>query len=213
MVRITILSDNSVAKKHMKAEWGFSALVEVNKYKILFDTGADSAVVVDNLKELDISIAGINSIFISHAHWDHTGGLNDLQKLKECNVYIPYNWEGDGLLKNMIKISAKIEIFKNIFSTGTLDEIEQSLVIKTRKGTVIIAGCSHPGVEKIMNVASEFGKPYALIGGLHDFDNFDVVKGLKYICPTHCTKHKDKIKKLYEDKYIEGGAGAVIKIV
>ena len=48
-------------------------------------------------------------------------------------------------------------------------------------------GCSHSGVGNILKAASQFGKPYALIGGLHGFSDFDLVKDLTLICPTHCT--------------------------
>jgi metal-dependent hydrolase (beta-lactamase superfamily II) len=55
-----------------------------------------------------------------------------------------------------------------------------------------------------------FGKPFALIGGLHGFSDFQAISNLAVICPAHCTKHTSKIQSLYPDKYTPGGAGKVI---
>jgi 7,8-dihydropterin-6-yl-methyl-4-(beta-D-ribofuranosyl)aminobenzene 5'-phosphate synthase len=85
-------------------------------------------------------------------------------------------------------------------------------LIKTDKGVVAIAGCSHSGVGNILNSASAHGQPLAIIGGLHGFDDFDLVKGLGLVCATHCTQHKEDIKKRYPEKYIEGGAGRMIQV-
>jgi len=42
-MKITIIYDNEVWKKGLKADWGFSCLVETNGKKILFDTGANGS--------------------------------------------------------------------------------------------------------------------------------------------------------------------------
>jgi len=85
------------------------------------------------------------------------------------------------------------------------------LAIKTEKGLILIIGCGHPGVEKIMDSVSKFGNIYAIVGGLHDFKEFKILKDIEKICPTHCTKYKEKIKSLYPKKYIEGGVGKIIE--
>ena len=85
-------------------------------------------------------------------------------------------------------------------------------MVKTKKGLVIIVGCSHSGVNNILESASQFGETCALIGGLQGFRDFDLVEDLEYICPTHCTQHIEEIKRQYPKKYIEGGAGKVIEI-
>jgi len=59
----------------------------------------------------------------------------------------------------------------------------------------------------ILNAASQLGKPYAIIGGLHRFNEFDLLKDLQLVCPTHCTQFKEKIKSLYPEKCVDGGAG------
>ena len=75
-----------------------------------------------------------------------------------------------------------------------------------------MAGCSHSSVENIFRVAKQFDKIIGLIGGLHDFNNFPLLKELKVICPTHCTTHKQKIKELFPKRYTSGGVGKTISL-
>jgi len=211
-MKVTIIYDNEVWKEGLRADWGFSCLVEADNKKILFDTGANGALLLDNMKKLDIDPAKIDDIFISHAHHDHTGGLQDFLKLNSnVRVFVPASLRARGAEK-VISVSNAITIYENIFSTGELKGMEQSMAVKIEKGIVVVAGCSHPGVKNILKAASQFGKPYAIIGGLHGFNEFDLIKDLAFICPTHCTQFKSEIKNLYPEKYIEGGAGKIIEI-
>ena len=67
-------------------EWGYSALVEVDEKKILFDTGKNPETVLQNAKDLGIDLADVEDVFLSHFHQDHTGGLLTLRKeLKKIN--------------------------------------------------------------------------------------------------------------------------------
>ena len=61
-------------------EWGYSALVEVDGRKILFDTGARPEVVLRNAEELGIDLSQVEDVVISHFHGDHTGGLLTLRR-------------------------------------------------------------------------------------------------------------------------------------
>ena len=213
-MKITIVYDNEAYKKDLKADWGFSCLVEIeNTPKILFDTGANGSILLYNMKKLDIDPTIIDEIFISHYHGDHTGGLSGFLKInKDVKVYVPSSFSVSRGAKEVISIKDSFQIHENVFSTGELRGIEQSLAVKTEKGIVVIAGCSHSGVGNILNAASKFGNVYALIGGLHGFREFGLLKDLDLVCATHCTQFKSEIKKLYPEKYIEGGAGKVIVV-
>jgi len=211
-MKITIIYDNEVIKEGLKADWGFSCLIETDGKKILFDTGANGFVLLDNMEKLDIDPTEIEEVFISHAHWDHTGGLSDFLKINPVKVYIPLSCQEPRGVRYVIKVTEPLKIHEDIFSTGELKNIEQSLVIKTEKGLVVIVGCSHSGVKNILKAASEFGDPKVLIGGLHGFKDFDLVRDLELICPTHCTQFKSEIKSRYPEKYVSGGVGKVIKI-
>lgn len=212
-MKITIIYDNTTLKPEFKADWGFSCLVETkNKNKILFDTGANGRILLFNMRKLNIDPISIDEIFISHAHFDHTGGLSEFLNInKKVKVYVPPSFHGFKK-KNAIIIKKPTEIYENIFSTGELEGIEQSMVVKDKKGIILIVGCSHPYMGDILNAAKNFGNLYAIIGGMHDFSQLELVEDLELICPTHCTKYKSELKKKYPQKFIKGGVGRVIKI-
>ncbi|MCK4463903.1 MAG: MBL fold metallo-hydrolase [Candidatus Omnitrophica bacterium] len=215
-MKITIISDNTIYKPELKKEWGLSCLVEAEHTpRILFDTGASGSVLLHNMEKLHIDPKTVDCVFISHDHWDHTGGLRAFLKLNgNVKLYLPSSFFSFTKPKSteVVKVKDSLKIYENVFSTGQLSNIEQSMVVKTDKGLVVIAGCSHPGVGNILNSAKQFGKVIALIGGLHGFSDFDLVKDLDLICATHCTQHKGEIKNLYPEKFIEGGAGREIEI-
>jgi len=70
----TMLADSGLG------EWGYSALVEVDGRKLLFDTGANPDVVLRNAKSLGIDLSDVEEVVISHNHDDHTGGLVSLRR-------------------------------------------------------------------------------------------------------------------------------------
>jgi 7,8-dihydropterin-6-yl-methyl-4-(beta-D-ribofuranosyl)aminobenzene 5'-phosphate synthase len=212
-MKITIIYDNESCKEDLKSDWGFSCLAEMEDSPgILFDTGASGSILLSNMKNLNIEPNSIPKVFISHNHWDHVGGLSDfLEVNKSAKIYVPGSYRYSGI-REVIGIKKPLEIQANVFSTGELKGIEQSMAVKTEKGIAVIAGCSHPGVGNILKAASKFGKVYALIGGLHGFNEFDLLKELELICPCHCTQYKSEIKEHYPDKCIDGGAGKIISL-
>ena len=209
-MKITIIYDNEAFRKDLKADWGFSCLVEVYEKKILFDTGTKGSILFENMKTLDIDPSMIEEVFISHGHGDHTGGLSDFLKVNPVPVYVPASYRKS--FPQAVTVREPVQIHENIFSTGELRNTEQSLIVKTERGVIVIAGCSHPGVKTILKAAAQFGNVTALIGGLHGFTDFDLLKGLELVCATHCTQYKSEIQSLYPDIFIEGGAGRIIEL-
>lgn len=74
VVLSTMLADKGIG------EWGFSAVVEADGHRLLFDTGARPTTVLDNARELKVDLAGIRDVVLSHNHGDHTGGLLTLRR-------------------------------------------------------------------------------------------------------------------------------------
>ena len=213
-MKITLIYDNYVFGEGFQADWGFACLVEVENVRpFLFDTGANGSILLSNMRRLSIDPATIQEVFISHSHWDHLGGLSAfLEVNKDVKVYIPASCPKPPGAKEVISVGDSLQIHENIFSTGELGHMEQSMAIKTEKGVVVIVGCSHPGVGTILESASQFGKVYALIGGLHGFRKFDLLRDIDLVCPTHCTQYTKEIKSLFPEKCIDGGVGKVITL-
>jgi len=61
-------------------EWGFAALVQADGKLILFDTGNFPDTVLRNARALDVDLAGVDEVILSHFHGDHTGGLLQLRR-------------------------------------------------------------------------------------------------------------------------------------
>lgn len=212
-VKITILYDNTVFKPGLKSDWGFSCFVETSYGNILFDTGTKGDILLDNMKKSGVDPFSVDEVFISHYHLDHTGGLPGFLSINsKVKIYAPPSFKKIPEGVEIIYLDRPVNLHDNIFSTGELDGIEQSMAVKTERGLVMIVGCSHPEMDHILKAASRFGKIYAIIGGMHGFDDYELFKDIELICPTHCTQHIKEIRSLYPDKCIEGGVGGIIEI-
>ncbi len=85
--RITILSENLVGKRIGSGEHGFSAFVETDRGNYLFDTGSGQSVVANSLT-FDKDLRSVKKIFLSHGHFDHSGGLPEVLKVRgEVDVH------------------------------------------------------------------------------------------------------------------------------
>ena len=109
---------------------------------------------------------------------------------------------------------------------GTLELRELSLAIRTPDGLVLVVGCSHPGVEHIMQEASAIDPHINLLfGGLHQIQApdpeveriarvlHDQYK-LDRIAPGHCTGEPEfaALKKTFGDHYLYAGVGSVVDL-
>jgi 7,8-dihydropterin-6-yl-methyl-4-(beta-D-ribofuranosyl)aminobenzene 5'-phosphate synthase len=79
-VRIITLSENTANCGYL-TEWGFSILVEVERTRILFDTGLSFST-MHNAQSMGIDLTTVDYIVLSHGHVDHTGGLRGVLKIK-----------------------------------------------------------------------------------------------------------------------------------
>lgn len=210
-IEISILYDNTKKRQDLIADWGFSALIQTDRRRILFDAGADGTILLQNMKAMDVDPGSIDTVFISHHHFDHTGGLAAfLHENADVEVFVPVSLRGIRRASKVFYLDAESRIDEDVYSTGELEHIEQSLYIKTDAGFVVIVGCSHPGLEKILPLVEAQGHIHALVGGFHGFDKYELLNDIDIICPTHCTQHIKEINKLYPQKYIRGGAGSIM---
>ena len=213
-MRVTIVYDNEVKQPRLKSDWGFSCLIEApDMPQVLFDTGASGSILLHNMRELELDPSAIGIVVLSHSHWDHVGGLSDfLQVNKEAEIYPPASLRGTISGRKVTIVREAIQICQNVFTTGELKGIEQSLAVNTDKGILAIVGCSHPGVGDILDAASGWGKVYGIVGGFHGFRDFKRLEGLSLICPCHCTSYKSEIKHLFPQQCVDCGAGVVLEL-
>lgn len=213
-MKITILYDNETREVGLRQGHGFAALIEdTGLLPLLFDTGADGPALLHNMRELNIDPKEIGIIVISHAHGDHTGGLSEIMGVNRiAELYLPSSFRKAFPGRQVTMVKGPVQIRENIFSTGELEETEQSLALKTNKGIFVLTGCAHPGIGNIFAVAAKFGRLYGIAGGFHGFHKFEAFRGLSLICPCHCTAHKQEIRDLFKDETLECGAGLVIEL-
>lgn len=235
-VRITIIYDNNPFLDGLQADWGFACLVEVGETKLLFDTGDNGNILLSNMSKLNMDPKDIDLVFLSHFHHDHTGGLSDFLKINsQVKVYFPFSFP-DQLVElidksgsESLSVSLFQELQNNIFSLGEINGAipEQSLAVRTNRGIVVITGCAHPGIIKILQRAKEQfpeEKIYLALGGfhLHNQNEHDISKKVNEILnmeiisvgPCHCSGDlaRNISKEVYKEKFIELGVGKVIKI-
>jgi len=85
---IKTLVENETTSAQYRTEHGLSLYIETKKHKLLFDTGA-SDLFLDNARKMQVDIAGVDLVVISHGHYDHGGGLKTfLQENSRAKVYL-----------------------------------------------------------------------------------------------------------------------------
>lgn len=86
-MRVIVVVDN-VKQGDIKGEWGLCIYIEYNGKKILLDTGG-SDLFLRNMKELGLDVCDIDYCVMSHAHYDHTGGMRAFfGKNQTAKVYL-----------------------------------------------------------------------------------------------------------------------------
>jgi len=214
MNRITVVCNNVKAKEGFKTAWGLAMLVEHQGERLLFDVGPNLEDLVHNLNKLRIDTKDIDKIIISHFHKDHKGALEQLFSRARDGVKL-YEPSSSKQKKEKIANNVYIFLIKGPFST------EQSLVIDSDKGLIILTGCSHPGIYRIARTIKEdFNKNiYAILGGFHlEIYPAIFVKiiglllkrlKIKVIGPNHCTgvRQAEVLRQTFKEKFIEFGCG------
>ncbi len=268
-LKITTLSENTnTGHERLSAEFGFSALITLGDNSIIFDT-AKKGDFIEHAQQLDADLAKCKTMVLSHAHYDHCGGVmkyynmfsgkdrsiylkdcffdgasekyyDDISgqkldftngkpgyfnigisftedELKATGVNIKY-MKGDSeqlfpgikLHGNFVRdpLDPKM-LIKNEKGQYVVDDFDEEVAIsvETSKGLIVVSGCSHTGIENIVQAIKEReGKNvYAVIGGFHLLDateqqiqnSIDTFSGLgvSHMGVSHCIG--DKAKKMF----------------
>ena len=269
--KVTILYDAFGESAKLTKDWGFSALVEHNGKRILFDTGNNAAIFEHNVKALGVDLTKLDFVVISHRHADHTAGLRYVLSVNpKVTVYVPADgangFGGAPIPKtflrpdeslpakmryfggtapehftsgrlydtgNFVLVNQLTEVSPGIFlvrtvsqNAGTLELPELTLAIKRPNGLLLVDGCSHAGIEAILEAASAVDPRTEIVfGGLHlvttPVEEIDaLVANLKTkwkvqkIAPGHCTGELAfaRLKKAYGNNYFYAGLGTKVDL-
>ncbi len=232
-VTIKVVYDNFVKDERFQADWGYCIYIEGLDKEILFDTGTKPQIFESNFKKTGIDAGKIDFLVISHEHGDHTGGIPVFVTMrKDIPVLIPESFSESfkkkmtGLELDPLLVSDPARICEHLYTSGEFEyQIpEQALVLDTRKGLVVMTGCSHPGIVRMLEeIKSTFKKDiYMVFGGFHLMDKSEsemteIIAGIKALgvvkCgATHCTGEKQirMFRDSFGGDYIELGAGNTI---
>jgi 7,8-dihydropterin-6-yl-methyl-4-(beta-D-ribofuranosyl)aminobenzene 5'-phosphate synthase len=232
-IKATILYDNTAFAPGTEGDWGFSCLIEGTEKTILFDAGTRPEVFFRNVEVLDVDLSEVDLVVISHEHGDHTGALAQvLEQHPGLTVYHPVSFS-DQFVSSVehtgatsIPVTEPIEIIDDVYSTGEMgvDIEEQSLILRTGDGLVVITGCSHPGIVEVLERTQQIldGKIFMVFGGFHllrhsDEEAADIIErfrqlGVERCGPTHCTGDRQiaAFQDAYGDNFLTMGAGRVL---
>jgi len=125
-MNVTCVVDDAVQRSSpFWGEHGLAFLIETEAGRVLFDTGQSGAVLLHNLELLDVDPATIDALAISHAHYDHTGGLPAL--LERVRSGIPLYANPDLFRERFSQREGKV---KKIGLSLTREELAARLTLK-----------------------------------------------------------------------------------
>ena len=234
-IDITVLFNNITDDQRLTPAHGMACLLEGAARTVLFDVGGDGTILLDNMDALGKDPAAIDTVVISHLHWDHMGGLWQLlRRAAPVDLYLPKSASkelcnhAELLGATVFTVDTPMEILPGIHSTGEMgDKIkEQSLVIESDDGAVVVTGCAHPGVADIVERAGEVvGTPARFVlGGFHlrsasEKEMAAIVErlrnlGVTRVAGSHCTGDMPvaMLRRIWKDGFIDFGCGTTVRI-
>jgi 7,8-dihydropterin-6-yl-methyl-4-(beta-D-ribofuranosyl)aminobenzene 5'-phosphate synthase len=229
-ITLTVVYDNRSTDSRLGTAWGFACLIEAEAATILFDTGGDGQLLLDNLTTLGIDPLAIDAVVLSHVHSDHTGGLDRLLAVNDrLTVYLPRSFPASfkaRIHNPVVEVSESMMIADRIRTTGELGTsiVEQALIVETRHGLIVLTGCAHPGIVEIVRAAKAFGAVDLVMGGFHLADRsaaeVETViaelkrSGVQQAAPGHCTGDGaiEQFRTAFSTGFIQIGAGAVLYV-
>jgi 7,8-dihydropterin-6-yl-methyl-4-(beta-D-ribofuranosyl)aminobenzene 5'-phosphate synthase len=222
-MKIVLIAEASTKLQHALRFWGLSFLIGEN---VLFDTFSNGRVLLKNMKRLHVDPLKIEHAVLSHEHWDHTGGLEELLKTNpNIKVYIceGFSQRCENDLKDrfpveVIRIRDPLQIALSVHSSGQIEGryndntiFEQCLVVDRGEFVDVLVGCCHPGVVKmVQTVLERFEKPIGLLAGGFHLPNKETSQisrivdeierlNVKRIMPCHCTGRE--AVKIFRDRF------------
>ena len=279
MLKLTILCENTaIPSLGILGEHGFAVLIENEENSFLFDTGQGHSI-IHNAFCLEKDLRKVKRIFLSHGHYDHTGGLEKVLNITEkIDIYahpdifserIAVLKRGGKKIEKNVGMPESKEVYEalgarfvfnktftdvepDMYLTGEVPRLttfekadkrlmikkdgrlvpdplndDQSLVVTTPRGLVVVLGCAHSGMINTLNHIKEKlpgQKIWMVIGGTHigfltDEQVRETIVALdgfliERIGVSHCTglAQSMKLMQAFGDKFFFANAGSVIEV-
>lgn len=118
-MRIICLMENTPGNELCQSEHGLSLYVETENQNILIDTGA-SNLFLENAKKLNVDLTKVESVFLSHGHYDHGGGILDFHQINPTAKIVMQQsafgdyWHKSNFVKKYIGLDPKIREIENL---------------------------------------------------------------------------------------------------
>jgi len=268
---VAIIVNNVSDCPGLISEHGFSMHIKSGKMNIIFDAGQESSVFENNVRKLGIDMKAVNTVVLSHGHYDHTGGVPGVlsmcgnvdlyahpgilstrysvreERIKSNGISLDSYTAIQNLPKRYLHWSEKsTKLAEHLGLTGYVPRLtsyedtggpfffdkdgelpdpisdDQALWIKTAKGVVVCAGCSHSGIINILRYIQKISgcqKIHTVIGGLHLVNASEeriekTIAALDefqpdLVMPCHCTgaTATEIIMNHFKDRALSGVAG------
>jgi 7,8-dihydropterin-6-yl-methyl-4-(beta-D-ribofuranosyl)aminobenzene 5'-phosphate synthase len=226
-VELIVLNDNRGAPGLVN-EWGWSVLLVKNGMKVLFDADSKPSVLEYNVEKLGLNLTGLEFSVLSHEHWDHYGGYPYVARVNPgLTVYVPpgsHDW-AKGLNLNLVENRKGVRVGEDFTIIPPLRAgiglREHALTVKVSDTKmIVIVGCSHPGIDRIVEEAVKYTglKPLLVIGGFHgptphQLDR--VAEHADLISPAHCSGEEavNYVKTRYPGKLLLVRTGSILRII
>ncbi|MCL1865257.1 MAG: MBL fold metallo-hydrolase [Spirochaetes bacterium] len=145
MLKINVLLENYSIENRFKPRHGLSILIDYNGSNILLDVGPDDKF-IENANKMNKDLTKITSLFLSHNHIDHTGGINEFIKVNnKANIYLMDDIDSKYYLKLL---------FFNIPIGLKLNKENRSRIIQTSDDVII-----DDKIYFLKNTVSQYLKP------------------------------------------------------
>jgi 7,8-dihydropterin-6-yl-methyl-4-(beta-D-ribofuranosyl)aminobenzene 5'-phosphate synthase len=223
--------DNVRLAPNLSTGWGFACLVRIGQRAVLFDTGGNGDLLLNNLRQLGVHPRHIDTVMISHLHADHMGGLEHFLRANPAaivytpaSIALPLRRMVAGHGTRIKAIARPQHLFSGIHSTGEFGEGvgEQALIAESPEGPILITGCAHAGIDILAEAAThQLGRPlHLLMGGYHLRQKQEMevlgiiarlkVLGVRHVAPSHCTGELATalLREAWGDRFLASGCGA-----